>query len=139
MLIGIYILSLLSIVAIGTYIVHHYNQKKRRYTSEDIYNLYEDYKNKGLDVEYNFPKKDIGCICSMMEDKSFKKNKIYKLNFYQKILSKDYFKLELCDKYKQPLSEDDFVLYFYNTEFCFIVLKKNFNGNVYFYDKTLMI
>ncbi len=134
---GVIILIILSVVAIGSYSIHHHKNKK--FSSEEIYNLYEGYKKKGLNVEYSFPNKDIGCIYSVMEDKSFKKNKIYKLNFFEKINSKDDFELDLSDKNKQSLSEDDYVLYFYNTEFCFIVLKKNFNGNVYFYDKTLMI
>lgn len=133
---GAITLFIVTAVVISGYFIYHHIIKKKVFSSDEIYNLYEKYKKEGIDGELYFPIKDKGRAESVIGNVIFKKDKIYKPIFYKELPTKDSFRLELYDKSTELLHKKDYDLYFYNTKYCFIVVKKNFKGIIYLYTET---
>lgn len=132
---GLIILILLLIVAMGSYSIHHHNRWEKM-SHEEVFSLYEKYRKEGLDIEYSFPVLEKGYSYYELKKISLKKSKVYKLNFFKDIDLKNSLDIDLCNNHKEPLSKDEYFVYPYNTKFFFLVVKKDFCGYIYLYDQT---
>ncbi len=128
---------LMAAIATGIGFIYYYKNKKKVFSSEEIYSLYnKDYKKECIDLAYCFFASNKNHAESCIYNITLKKDKIYKLIFLKELPTKDSFGLKLYNKNEQLLAEDKYIVYSYDTRYCFIVLKEHFKGNISLYNKS---